>query len=481
LGLSSSSFTDTVTLYTSFNWSFGQDVVDTMIHEISEGGMGRVGGLGVGLGGRFSTMDLFSFNGSGVRDLSTTDNSRFFSFDGGLTTSQSAGLSYFPANSGNDAADFQQLDVFGTGDPGETNTISQTDINEMEALGWTPPSSDTAPPTRVHDGSITLATGATATIPESQLQFDDNVSSHAQEVFAIITAPADGVLLKSGQPTSSFTQADIDNGLVSYHEIATGVNSDSFAFTVTDAANNSTALQHFALTITSSVSTLDSMPPASFGTGGTSDTIAFGTDGTLTIFSTTNGTATQSFNLGKVGTDNTFGAVGHFFGSAAASDFIMRGPQGQLELYQIQNDQVANAFSLGEVGLDFQIISVGDYFQNGTDDMLMRSVVSGRMELYQFQNGQIINALNLGAIGPDQQIVGQGNFFNNGTEDFMAEQNSTGLLGLYQVKNGQIVGFSLLGAAGSDAHVIGIGDFNGDGVSDALIQRDNGALQIYGF
>ncbi len=100
--------------------------------------MGRVGGLGVGLGGRFSTMDLFSYNSSGVRDLSTSDNSRVFSFNGGTTTSATAGLFYFAADSGNDAADFQQLDVFGTGSTGETNTISTTDINEMDALGWTP-------------------------------------------------------------------------------------------------------------------------------------------------------------------------------------------------------------------------------------------------------------------------------------------------------------------------------------------------------
>ena len=138
LGLSASTSTDTTTLNTSYNWNFGQDVVNTMIHEITEGGMGRIGGLGVGLGGRWSTMDLFSYNAAGQRDLSSTDTARVFSFNGGLTTSQSAGLTFFSANSGNDAADFQQLDIFGTGSPGETNSLTQTDINIMLALGWAP-------------------------------------------------------------------------------------------------------------------------------------------------------------------------------------------------------------------------------------------------------------------------------------------------------------------------------------------------------
>lgn len=140
LGFSVGNLIDNVTLNTSFSWNFSTDVVDTMMHEISEGGMGRVGGLGFGLGGRFSTMDLFSYNSTTFAyDTSTTDASRVFSFNGGVTTSAAAGLFYFAANSGDDAADFQELDVFGTGTPGETFNLSTTDIQEMEALGWTPP------------------------------------------------------------------------------------------------------------------------------------------------------------------------------------------------------------------------------------------------------------------------------------------------------------------------------------------------------
>jgi hypothetical protein len=140
LGLNSSTDTDVVTLNSSYDWSFGQDVVNTMMHEISEGGMGRIGGLGAGLGGRFSTMDLFSYSDTtpSTLDTSTTDTSRVFSFNGGATTSGGIPLTYFAADSGSDAADFQQLDVFGTGETGETFTISTTDIDEMEVLGWTP-------------------------------------------------------------------------------------------------------------------------------------------------------------------------------------------------------------------------------------------------------------------------------------------------------------------------------------------------------
>src|SRR5262249_5226306 len=74
LGLTTSTpqFDDTVTLNTSYNWTYGQDVIATIEHEITEGGMGRIGGLGDEVtstgAGYWSVMDLFRFNSAGVRD-----------------------------------------------------------------------------------------------------------------------------------------------------------------------------------------------------------------------------------------------------------------------------------------------------------------------------------------------------------------------------------------------------------------------------
>jgi CARDB len=131
---------DIVTLNTSYNWSYGQDVIDTLVHEITEGGMGRIGGLG-DQNSLWSVMDLFRYNSSGVADYTDGRDGRatFFSYNGGATLS---GLSFNNEYSGStkvnggDTADFTQLDIFGTGTPGETFTLSQTDIQIMEALGW---------------------------------------------------------------------------------------------------------------------------------------------------------------------------------------------------------------------------------------------------------------------------------------------------------------------------------------------------------
>jgi hypothetical protein len=169
LGLSSSTYScdDTITLNTSYNWSYGQDVINTIEHEVTEGAMGRVGGLG-DQNGVWSTMDLFRYSAAGVpdytdgRDGATT----YFSYNGGTTLS---GLSFYNEYSGStkvnswDTADFAQQDVFGGVALGETIGLSQTDIQIMDVLGWDPSGVGAAGSTIVASGSTTGGSGGSST------------------------------------------------------------------------------------------------------------------------------------------------------------------------------------------------------------------------------------------------------------------------------------------------------------------------------
>ena len=151
LGLSSATpaIDNTITLNSSYGWTYGQDVINTLIHEITEGAMGRVGGLG-DQNGVWSTMDLFRYSAPGTRDYTDGRDRQttYFSYNGTDLSTLSFNNSYNGTkriNSG-DVADFAQLDVFGTGSPGETDTLSQTDIEIMDVLGWAPSSSPPPPP-----------------------------------------------------------------------------------------------------------------------------------------------------------------------------------------------------------------------------------------------------------------------------------------------------------------------------------------------
>ncbi len=144
LGLSSSkpAIDDTVTYNTAFNGLFGQDVTNVLIHEMSEGLMGRVGGLG-DQNGDYSTMDLFRYTATGAADLTDGRDGQttFFSSNGGNSIDQS--LSFNNEYNSNkqqtntgDVADFTQQAVFGFDVQGETITLTQTELNMMAALGW---------------------------------------------------------------------------------------------------------------------------------------------------------------------------------------------------------------------------------------------------------------------------------------------------------------------------------------------------------
>jgi len=249
---------DTVTLNTSYNWTYGQDVVGTIEHEISEGGMGRIGALGKNTDDQgnalWSTMDLFRYSSAGVRDYTDGQDGKaaFFSVDGSQMLLQ-FNNQYQGANQINDGdtADFNTLDVFGFGSPGTGLFLSATDLKTMDVLGWTPVG-DTTAPSLVADTALVVGTGLTEAIASSMLRFDDNASTHVQETYSVITGPAHGTLLNNGVATSSFTQADIDNGLITYHEIG-NFSSDVFTFKVTDASNNATTTQQFNFQIVSPV------------------------------------------------------------------------------------------------------------------------------------------------------------------------------------------------------------------------------------
>ena len=160
LGLSSSSapFDDAVTLNTAYNWSFGQDVTDTIEHELSEGGLGRIGGLG-DQNGIFSTMDLFRYTSAGAPDYTDGRDKQatFFSYDGGLDLSTLSFNNEFSGSvfeNGGDTADFSQQDVFGTGLPGETNPLSPTDFETMYVLGWAPAATYTVGAGETGNGTV---------------------------------------------------------------------------------------------------------------------------------------------------------------------------------------------------------------------------------------------------------------------------------------------------------------------------------------
>ena len=102
------------------------------------------------------------------------------------------------------------------------------------------------------NAGLTTYQGANAAITTSQLKVTDTDHSDAQLTFTIGTPPTCGTLTDNGTALtvgSTFTQADIDNGLLSYTNTDNTVTSDSFAFTVSDGAGGLIPNTQFLITL----------------------------------------------------------------------------------------------------------------------------------------------------------------------------------------------------------------------------------------
>lgn len=264
LGLINPNDTTTVDGHATFSTDIDPSaIVGVALHELTHA-MGRVPEL---YGSPPDIFELFRFTQAGDRLFEPyfpgfSAPAAYFSLDGGNTKIADYGED-------SDPSDFLNTGVQGPNDPfnefydpGSTlQSLTAVDKTQLDVLGFhpSPPKpTDTTPPSLVVDGPLLVDAINTGAITSSVLRFDDNTSSHAQETYTIVTAPAHGYILKSGVQVLQFTQADIDNGLIVYQEVTYGVSSDSFTFRVSDALGNTTSTQ------TLQIQVVDTRPPLLF-------------------------------------------------------------------------------------------------------------------------------------------------------------------------------------------------------------------------
>ena len=95
---------------------------------------------------------------------------------------------------------------------------------------------------------VTVNEAGSVAITSAQLAASDVDSTTAQVRFTVTVAPTRGSIRRNGTPVSSFTQAEINNGLMTYQHNGGGSAPDGFTFTVTDGIQT-TAAATFAITV----------------------------------------------------------------------------------------------------------------------------------------------------------------------------------------------------------------------------------------
>jgi len=167
LGLSTQgqAIDDSVVLNGNLSFDFGGDAVGLLEHEITEGVFGRVGSLGVAHTG-WEPMDLFRFDAQGQHDFTGGADGRpsFFGIDGAhVSTLQfHSSVNAAGAYDGFDLADWTHAvgDAFGPNGAGIDNSLSATDLQVLDVLGWTPTSGLGGSPVSATSGAAAAVAGS---------------------------------------------------------------------------------------------------------------------------------------------------------------------------------------------------------------------------------------------------------------------------------------------------------------------------------
>ncbi|MDR3459148.1 MAG: cadherin-like domain-containing protein [Verrucomicrobiae bacterium] len=109
------------------------------------------------------------------------------------------------------------------------------------------------PPTFNANTGLTLNEGALGTITAAQLDFKDAQQADTAITFTVTALPVNGQILFNGSALAvngTFTQANLNSGVIKYAHDGTDTTSDSFTFTVSDGAGGVVPGQTFSFTIT---------------------------------------------------------------------------------------------------------------------------------------------------------------------------------------------------------------------------------------
>jgi hypothetical protein len=203
--------------------------------------------------------------------------------------------------------------------------------------------------------------------------------------------------------------------------------------------------------------------------------------GLYEIYDISNNAILAAYELGQVGTDWQFVALGGFFGSDTTDMMLRNSNTGGFEVYDISNNNITGAAFLGAIGQEWQLMGFGNFSSLGETDMMLRNINTGGVEVCDISNNQITSVPFLGTVGLNWQFSGVGNFSGRGTSDMILRDSNGGGLEVYDINNNQITNAAFIGTVGLDWQFSGVGNFSGvPGETDLLLRNSNtGGLEVY--
>lgn len=106
-------------------------------------------------------------------------------------------------------------------------------------------------PTLDTNTGVTLLEGGSTPLTTSDLSASDLDDAPSALTYRVTDGPTQGTLVVDGSPNASFTQVDLDGGLVEYEHTAPNATNDSLSLFVEDAGGKRTSEATFPIVVTS--------------------------------------------------------------------------------------------------------------------------------------------------------------------------------------------------------------------------------------
>ena len=456
---------DRIVLGSGLTWNFdpnnrgaagGFDAVGALEHELSEGGLGRVGGLGY-QNNIWGPEDLFRFNSSGVHDYTGGQDgvTTYFSPDGNnldFSRPFHSSVNTSGVFDGFDPGDWDASgDSFGVADVGTIDPLSSTDDSLMQVLGWVPPPPSPPPPPpppppAPTNTAVWLMNGLNSSggLTTQQLGADWQ---------PVVTGDFDG------NGTSDVLWRNVNSG--------------------------QTAIWFMSGTQSSGVATTQQLGPdwhviatGDFNGDGKTDVVWRNANTFHTAVWLMNGAqASGSETTQQLGSDWQLIGTGDFNGDGH-SDLLWRNTNsGQTAIWFMNGNNASGAVTTQQLGLDWQIVGTGDFDGNGRTDILWHNNNTGQTAIWFMNGTNASGVLTDQQLGTDWHIIGVGDFNGDHRSDILW-RNDDGTTAIWFMNGMHASGGLTQQQLGADWRPVTTGDFNGDGRSDIFF-RDDGISGMF--
>ena len=415
LGIQSYSGSDgTVTLGSSFNWNYsstgspvaGQySAVGALEHEISE-----VMGRSCGSDGSLSQtpLSLFRYSSAGVVDTSSSYANAYFSLNGGVTNLAQMG------ESGSDLADWGSSvsgDAFGYASAGVAENVSQTDIKELEALGYIPRKAPVMDFNGDGTSDVLLENASTGQIGAWEI-------TNNTPTWVGFSTEASGWRVAGN---GDFNGDGVSDVLLQ--------NATTGAVGVWEIANNTPTWAYFS----SEASGWHVAGVGDFNGDGVSDVLLENsTTGAIGTWEIANNTPTWAYFSSEASGWHVAG-VGDFNGDGKSDVLLENATTGAIGTWEISNNTPTWAYFSSEAS-GWHVAGVGDFNGDGVSDVLLENSTTGAVGAWEI-SGNTPTWVYFSSEATGWHVTSVGDYNGDGKSDVLLSNATTGQVGEWLIAN----------------------------------------------